>query len=108
MVAANWRGCDVAAVRLSSEGGLLVLREVERRLGLADRLAACLKDPRAPEKVVPLEEHNPDLRGSAEASFKVMYSTPIFIIEVTDKSISARTSTCPRKICRQSAKSSPA
>jgi hypothetical protein len=38
--------------RLSSEGGLLVLREVERRLGLADRLAACLKDPRAPEKVV--------------------------------------------------------
>jgi hypothetical protein len=30
--------------RLSSEGGLLVLREVERRLGLADRLAACLKD----------------------------------------------------------------
>jgi hypothetical protein len=38
--------------RLSSEGGLLVLREVERRLGLADRLAGCLKDPRAPEKVV--------------------------------------------------------
>ena len=31
---------------------MLVLREVERRLGLADRLAACLKDPRAPEKVV--------------------------------------------------------
>ena len=38
--------------QLSSEGGLLVLREVERRLGLADRLAACLKDRRAPEKVV--------------------------------------------------------
>src|SRR6201981_2571656 len=38
--------------RLPSEGGLLVLREVESRLGLADRLAACLKDPRAPEKVV--------------------------------------------------------
>jgi hypothetical protein len=29
--------------------GLTVLREVERQLGLADRLAACLKDPRAPE-----------------------------------------------------------
>jgi hypothetical protein len=28
------------------------LREVERRLGLADRLAGCLKDPRMPEKVV--------------------------------------------------------
>jgi hypothetical protein len=38
--------------RLSSEGGLLVLREIERRLGLADRLAGCLKDRRMPEKVV--------------------------------------------------------
>src|SRR5256885_8364092 len=38
--------------RLSSEGGLLVLREVERRLGLADRLAACFNDPRTPEKIV--------------------------------------------------------
>ena len=34
--------------RLSSEGGLLALREIESRL----RLAACLKDPRAPERVV--------------------------------------------------------
>src|ERR1700750_165120 len=38
--------------RLSSEGGLLALREIERRLGLADRLAGCLKDPRTPKKVV--------------------------------------------------------
>ena len=38
--------------RLSSEGGLLALREIESRLRLADRLAACLKDPRAPERVV--------------------------------------------------------
>jgi hypothetical protein len=37
--------------RLSSQGGLLALREVERRLGVAERLAACLKDPRAPERV---------------------------------------------------------
>jgi hypothetical protein len=37
---------------LSSEGGLPVLREVERRQGVADRLAAGLKDPRAPDKVV--------------------------------------------------------
>jgi hypothetical protein len=27
--------------RLSSDGGLLVLREIERRLKLAERLAAC-------------------------------------------------------------------
>ena len=38
--------------RLSSEGGLLALREIERRLGLADRLAGCLRDPRMPAKVV--------------------------------------------------------
>ena len=38
--------------RLSSEGGLLVLREIERRLGVANHFAACLKDPRMPEKVV--------------------------------------------------------
>jgi hypothetical protein len=37
--------------QLSSDGGLLTLREVERRLGLAERLAACLDDPRAPERV---------------------------------------------------------
>ena len=36
--------------RLSSEGGLLVLREVERRLRLADRLAACLKDRSPPSE----------------------------------------------------------
>jgi hypothetical protein len=30
----------------------LALREIERRVGIADRFAACLKDPRMPEKVV--------------------------------------------------------
>src|ERR1700740_589299 len=38
--------------RLSSQGGLLAPREIERRLGLADRLANCLVDPRVPERVV--------------------------------------------------------
>jgi len=37
---------------LSSDGGLLVLREVERRLDVAGRLAACIADPRDPERVV--------------------------------------------------------
>lgn len=36
---------------LSSDGGVLLLREIEQRLGVADRLAACIKDPRAPEQV---------------------------------------------------------
>jgi hypothetical protein len=34
--------------RLSSDGGLLVLREIEQRLKVADRLAACIDDPRDP------------------------------------------------------------
>jgi len=34
--------------RLSSDGGLLVLREIEQRLKVADRLAACIEDPRDP------------------------------------------------------------
>src|SRR4051794_12995333 len=37
---------------MSSDGGLLVLREIEQRLGIAGRLAACIRDPRAPERVV--------------------------------------------------------
>jgi hypothetical protein len=37
--------------RLTSDGGVLVLAEIERRLGIAERLAGCLKDPRTPERV---------------------------------------------------------
>src|SRR6516164_8323906 len=36
---------------LSSDGGILALREVEQRLRLADRLAACIVDPRDPDQV---------------------------------------------------------
>jgi Transposase DDE domain group 1 len=36
---------------LSSDGGIFVLREVEQRLGVADRLAACIKDPRSPDQI---------------------------------------------------------
>jgi hypothetical protein len=32
------------------QGKALALREIERRLGLADRLANCLVDRRAPER----------------------------------------------------------
>src|SRR3954447_20277700 len=34
-----------------SDAGVLVLREVEQRLGIAERLAACIDDPRLPERV---------------------------------------------------------
>ncbi len=36
---------------LSSDGGIVVLREVEQRLRVADRLAACMVDPRAPDQI---------------------------------------------------------
>src|SRR3954451_16686795 len=39
------------AAHLSSDGGLLALREVERRIGIGQRLAACICDPRTPERV---------------------------------------------------------
>jgi hypothetical protein len=43
--------------QLSSDAGVLLLRGVEKRLGLAERLASCLKDRRKPECIVhPLEE----------------------------------------------------
>jgi Transposase DDE domain group 1 len=36
---------------LSSDGGVLVLREIEQRLRVADRMAACIEDPRAPDLI---------------------------------------------------------
>lgn len=38
--------------RITSDGGVVLLAEAERRLGLADRLAAAIKDPRDPTRVI--------------------------------------------------------
>jgi hypothetical protein len=38
--------------QLSSDGGVLALREIETRLGIADCLAGCVADPRAAGRVV--------------------------------------------------------
>jgi hypothetical protein len=37
--------------RLTSDAGILLLAAIERRLKIADRLAACIEDPRDPERV---------------------------------------------------------
>jgi hypothetical protein len=37
--------------RMTSDAGILLLSAVEQRLGLAARLADCIEDPRAPERV---------------------------------------------------------
>src|SRR6202030_3770274 len=43
--------------QLSSDAGVLVLRGVEKKLGLAARLASCMRDRRNPERIVhPLDE----------------------------------------------------
>ena len=36
---------------LSSDGGVLMLHEVEQRLRIADRFAGCIEDPRAPDQI---------------------------------------------------------
>ncbi len=43
--------------RLSSDGGVLLLGEIDRRLGIADVLASCVTDVRDPAS-----EHDPRLR----------------------------------------------
>jgi hypothetical protein len=37
--------------RLTSDAGVLVLADIERRLEIAERLARCIEDPRSPERV---------------------------------------------------------
>jgi hypothetical protein len=50
---------------LSSNGGVLLLRGVERRLGLAARLAGCIRDGRKPESILhsDLLGQRPNARG---------------------------------------------
>jgi hypothetical protein len=37
--------------RLTSDAGVLMLADIERRLGIAERLTRCIGDPRAPDRV---------------------------------------------------------
>jgi hypothetical protein len=46
--------------RLSSDGGELVLRGIERRLGIADLLASCMTDERDPASIThSIRRHDP-------------------------------------------------
>jgi hypothetical protein len=45
--------------RLTSDGGVLLLAQAERRMGIATRLAACIADPRDRSRVV---HAMPDIR----------------------------------------------
>ena len=36
---------------MTSDSGILLLAAIEQRLGIAERLADCIEDPRAPERV---------------------------------------------------------
>jgi hypothetical protein len=42
---------DFSGGDLSSDGGLLLLAQLDRRLGLTERVAACICDPRLPERI---------------------------------------------------------
>src|SRR5712691_3687081 len=37
--------------QMTSDAGILLLAAIEQRLGIADRLAKCIEDPRSPERV---------------------------------------------------------
>jgi hypothetical protein len=41
----------VSNAGLTSDAGILVLAEIEKRLAIAERLAACLEDRRSPDRV---------------------------------------------------------
>ena len=43
---------DFGGGRVSSDGGLVLLRAAERRLGLAETLAGCIREWRDPDRVV--------------------------------------------------------
>jgi hypothetical protein len=45
--------------RLSSDGGVLLLREIERGLGPAELLAACIQDERSLEYETQPRRHDP-------------------------------------------------
>ena len=44
---------------LSSDGGVLMLREVEQRLRIADRFAGWIEDQRAPDQIARSRRHHP-------------------------------------------------
>ena len=44
---------DFEGGSISSDGGLVLLRAAERRLGLAEALAGCIREWRDPERVGP-------------------------------------------------------
>src|SRR5438874_6255349 len=56
--------------QLTSDAGILLLAAVEQRLGIAERLAACIEDPRAPERVRLSTTVKPYLPGSADRVVK--------------------------------------
>src|SRR5215208_5352163 len=49
--------------QLSSGAGVLVLRGVEKKLGLAARLASCIRDRRKPERRAVPTKHGPQARA---------------------------------------------
>jgi hypothetical protein len=42
---------DDSTLPMSVDAGISLLGAIEQRLGIADRMAKCIEDPRAPERV---------------------------------------------------------
>ena len=81
---------------MSSDGGLLVLREVELRLGIAQRLAACISDPpmlaaddlafREPARCTCLAAHGPAMIDQYCRSF---HRVPVRVVLDIDDTFDA-------------------
>src|SRR3546814_5292763 len=64
--------------RLTSDGGVLLLAQAERAMGICQRLAACIADPRDPARVIHRlddilrsEEHTSELQSLMRISYAV-------------------------------------
>lgn len=65
---------DFGGGRTVSDGGLLAVREVDRRTGLPASLAACLSDPRQPATI----QHDPSTMLANQ--FRLLLSSAAYVL----------------------------
>ena len=72
--------------QLSSDAGVLVLRGVEKKLGLAARLASCIRDRRKPERI---EDGCSNNAGATPELASLVGARAVMTSEVEDRSLLA-------------------
>src|SRR5277367_3932354 len=72
--------------QMTSDAGILLLAAVEQRFGIATRLADCIEDPRAPERV----RHT--LAKATANQFRLLIHTTAYWLLLTLRGLAPRTS----------------